>query len=187
MSHHIANKQLYGVMLTYILHSHAYKYTTVTDLLFFFLRHRWTHLIILLLLDFCRSWCSLMTHSWYSCFWISVTCCSSLVHLFSKTFQENTLSNILVKKKNDAGTELMLQQDSSQAESPFYLLCIKVLGCYCIYILITQCIPQLMHDFVHFCCLPTRQRNIHWLNETDGKNLDNQTSDISIHSGMMFI
>lgn len=45
-----------------------------------------THLILLVLLDFCRSWCSLMTHSWYSCFWISVTCFSSLAHLFSNTW-----------------------------------------------------------------------------------------------------
>lgn len=48
-------------------------------------QHHQTHLILLLSLDFCRSWCSLMTHSWYSCFWIPVTCFNSLAHLFSNT------------------------------------------------------------------------------------------------------
>lgn len=47
--------------------------------------HRGTYLIWLLLVDFCRSWWSLMTHSWYSCFWMPVTCFSSLAHLFSNT------------------------------------------------------------------------------------------------------
>lgn len=44
-----------------------------------------THFIVLLL-GFCRSRWSFITHSWYSCFWMPVTCFSSLAHLFSSTF-----------------------------------------------------------------------------------------------------
>lgn len=48
-----------------------------------------THLIELLL-GFWRSRWSFITHSWYSCFWIPVTCFSSLAHLFSRTFSSKT-------------------------------------------------------------------------------------------------
>lgn len=41
-----------------------------------------------------------------------------------------------------------------------YLLRIKVLRGYCIHILVTQSIPQLMHHFIHFSCLPTKWDNI---------------------------
>lgn len=43
----------------------------------------------------------------------------------------------------------------------FYLLCIKMLRGHCIDIMVTQCIPQLMHHFVHFRCLPDRHNNYH--------------------------
>lgn len=155
--------------------------------------YRQTHLIWLLLVDFCRSWCRLMTHSWYSCFWMPVTCFSSLAHLFSNTCTKKTKSNteeqqhILpgqakgkcesVKKSNKITNSIRwdvcgennfvlgsrwscFEHCHRAPRLLFYLLCIKVLRGNCVYILVTQGIPQLMHHFVHFSCLPARQENI---------------------------
>lgn len=48
------------------------------------------HYLIALLLGFFRSWWSLITHSWYSCFWMPVTCFSSVAHLLSNSWAWST-------------------------------------------------------------------------------------------------